>query len=319
MNRLGTCADHLCSGVVPYHTTATTGAGQGDGPRITRVEAIVCKAVHRPATNTVLCKISTNAGITGWGEGSIELKELTVATCIEELAPHCIGEDARRVEYIYQKLYEGSFWKGGQIVGSALSAIEQALWDIKGKSLGVPSHELLGGRCRDKIRIYGHFGQGARWAAGTGETGSDTAAQLAAAGLEATADGLTCIKMGLTMGLYAQHDTRVSGDMAENMRRIREAVGEQIDICIDMHGRLNPACALQMIEAVAPYRPFWVEEPCPPENINVMQSLIASSPVPIATGTKTGVPSCALILAQTIIAAEMLLYSVQVFALNGAC
>ena len=150
MHRVDSIAATLGAGIAGPPAAATM---PGKGPTITAVEAFEFAAKHRPATNTVLCKVSTDAGIVGWGEGSLELKEGSVKRFIEELAPHCVGEDARRVEYVYQKLYEGSFWKGGPIIMSALSAIEQALWDIKGKALQVPSHELLGGRCRDKIRI----------------------------------------------------------------------------------------------------------------------------------------------------------------------
>ena len=152
MHRVDSIAATLGAGIAgPAAAAAATMPGKG--PTITAVEAFEFAAKHRPTTNTVLCKVSTDAGIVGWGEGSLELKEGSVKRFIEELAPHCVGEDARRVEFVYQKLYEGSFWKGGPIIMSALSAIEQALWDIKGKALQVPSHELLGGRCRDKIRI----------------------------------------------------------------------------------------------------------------------------------------------------------------------
>jgi galactonate dehydratase len=124
--------------------------------KITRLKTVVVNAEMR---NWVFCKVETDQpGLFGWGEGSLEWKTRSVVGAIEDFAPVVVGEDPRQIEHIYQKMYRQSFWRLGVIGMSAISAIEQALWDIKGKILGVPVYELLGGRVRDRVRMYTHLG-----------------------------------------------------------------------------------------------------------------------------------------------------------------
>jgi galactonate dehydratase len=126
--------------------------------KITGIKTLVVNAEMR---NWVFCKVETDqAGLFGWGEGSLEWKTRAVVGAVEDIAPMVVGEDPRRVEHIYQKVYRQSFWRLGVIGMSALSAIDQALWDIKGKALGVPVFELLGGQVRERVRMYTHLGGG---------------------------------------------------------------------------------------------------------------------------------------------------------------
>lgn len=126
--------------------------------KITKIKTIVVNAEMR---NWVFCKVETDQpGLHGWGEGTLEWKTRSVVASIEDFAPMVVGEDPRRIEHLYQKMYRQSFWRLGVTGMSAISAIEQALWDIKAKDLGVPVYQLLGGRVRDKVRMYTHLGGG---------------------------------------------------------------------------------------------------------------------------------------------------------------
>lgn len=238
--------------------------------KISGVQTILF-AGHRH--KTVLVKVTTDQGAVGYGEASLELKEQSVVACVGELAPALIGMDAGRIEHIWYKLYEGGFWKGGPILMSAISGIDQALWDIKGKALAVPVFELLGGRCRDRIRMYGHAG------GGTIESLVTHARRL----VEEV--GLTALKF-MPIPTAGPLDMRSVTEAARRVRAVREAVGESVDLLIEAHGMFNPRMALAVAEAIAEYRPLWLEEPCPPENVSVMVDLAQRSKVPVATGER---------------------------------
>jgi len=248
--------------------------------KITAVKTVV---VHAEMRNWVFVKIETNVpGLIGWGEGSLEWKTRSVVAAIEDFIPMVIGEDPRRIEHLYQKMYRQSFWRLGVIGLSAISAIEQALWDIKGKALGVPVYQLLGGRVRDKVRMYTHLGGGNMKA--VYETFD--VEPLVDLALKVIADGYTAIKV-----VFVPYSEPLEGiakvkQFAHMFERLRDAVGDTIDIMVDFHGRTSPAMAIQYIDAIEPYHPFFCEEPVPPENIGSLREVRERTRVPIATGER---------------------------------
>jgi galactonate dehydratase len=248
--------------------------------KITGIKTLVVNAEMR---NWVFCKVETDqAGLFGWGEGSLEWKTRAVVGAVEDIAPMVVGEDPRRVEHIYQKVYRQSFWRLGVIGMSALSAIDQALWDIKGKALGVPVFELLGGQVRERVRMYTHLGGGdmrAVYETFAVEPLIDLAQRVAA-------KGYTAIKV-----VFVPYSEPLEGipkirRFALLMERLRDAIGDSIDIMIDFHGRTYPAMAIQYINAVEEFRPYFCEEPVPPENVEALVEVTRAVRVPIATGER---------------------------------
>jgi galactonate dehydratase len=248
--------------------------------KVTNISHLVVNAEMR---NWVFCKIETDQpGLFGWGEGSLEWKTRAVVGVIEDLAPMVIGEDPRRIEHIYQKLYRQSFWRLGVIGMSGISAIEQALWDIKGKLLGVPVYELLGGQVRDKVRMYTHLGGGdMRSVYETFEVGP-----LIDLAQKVIGNGYTAVKV-----VFVPYSEPLEGigkvkRFAMLMSKLREAVGDTVDIMIDFHGRTYPAMAVRYIQAVEEFSPYFCEEPVPPENVEALLEVRKSVRVPIATGER---------------------------------
>ncbi len=248
--------------------------------KITDIKTIVVNAEMR---NWVFAKVETDVpGLIGWGEGSLEWKTRAVVGAIEDLAPMAIGEDPLRIEHLYQKMYRQSFWRGGVIGLSAISAIEQALWDIKGKHFGVPVYQLLGGRVRDKVRMYTHLGGGNMKA--VYETFDP--APLVDLAQRVISGGYTAIKV-----VFVPYSEPLEGiakvkRFAALFQQLREAVGETIDIMVDFHARTYPAMAIQYINAIAEFSPFFCEEPVPPENVHSLLEVRQSTQVPIATGER---------------------------------
>ena len=219
-------------------------------------------------------KITTDEGITGWGEPVVESRAQTVATACRELFRVLIGQDPMRIEYLYNLMYKNSFYRGGPVLSSAISGIEQALWDIKGKYYNMPVYEMLGGRVRDKIRMYAHAG---------GKTPEEFAASVklrAEQGFTAVKSGFSEPNMVSTMRNHTYYKR-----CAEFMAAAREVSGE-IDIAIDLHGQHNPYASIQVIEAIAPYHPMFVEEPATPENMAVIAEIARKTSVPIAAGER---------------------------------
>ena len=248
--------------------------------KVTNIRTLVVNAEMR---NWVFCKVETDQpGLFGLGEGSLEWKTRAVVGAIEDLSPMVIGEDPRRIEHIYEKLYRQSFWRLGVIGMSGISAIEQALWDIKGKLLGVPVYELLGGQVRDKVRMYTHLGGGdMRSVYETFEVGP-----LIDLALKVIGNGYTAIKV-----VFVPYSEPLEGigkvkRFAMLMGKLREAVGDAVDVMIDFHGRTYPAMAIQYIQAVQEFSPYFCEEPVPPENMEALLEVRQSVRVPIATGER---------------------------------
>ncbi len=218
-------------------------------------------------------KISTDEGIVGWGEPVIEGRAKTVEEAIEELKPVLIGADPTRIEHLWQTMYCTTFYRGGPILTACISGIEQALWDIKGKMLGVPVYELLGGRCRDKVRMYAH-------------AGGSTPEECAESAKARVAQGFNAIKMGVDAPVEHVDTLGYIKRNAKKIAAAREAVGDDVDIGIDFHGRIHAGMASRLIDAFEPYYPMFIEEPLLPENVDMMAYIAAKTSVPIATGER---------------------------------
>ncbi|MGE4284259.1 MAG: galactonate dehydratase, partial [Clostridia bacterium] len=218
-------------------------------------------------------KITTESGLVGWGEPVIEGKADSVAAAIEEMKEYVIGRNAGDIEDIWQVLYRGAFYRGGPILSSAISGIEQALWDIKGKSLGVPVYELLGGVVRDKIRVY-------CW------IGGDRPGDIAQAVKEKMEQGYTAVKMNGTPEIGWIDSFTVVQDVLERVQAIRELAGYKMDIAVDFHGRVHKGMAKVIMKELEPYKLMFIEEPVLCENEEAFVELKRYTSTPIATGER---------------------------------
>jgi galactonate dehydratase len=251
--------------------------------KITALKTLVVNAEMR---NWVFVKIETSEpGLYGWGEASLEWKTRSVVGAVEDFAPMIIGEDPRRIEHLYQKMYRQSFWRTGVIGLSAISGIEQACWDILGKSVHKPVYQLLGGAVRDRVRMYTHLGGGDMRAVYESQLSADPKAFVDLA-LEVVAKGYTAVKVLITPPTESLNSIAAYRYAEKMMEAIRLAVGEQVDIMVDCHGRHSLANAVEFCRVLAPFRPYFIEEPVPPENVDVMAEVRRASPVPIATGER---------------------------------
>lgn len=218
-------------------------------------------------------KIETDDGLTGWGEPIVEGRAETVAAAVHELSDYLVGKDPRPIEDHWSVLYRGGFYRGGPILMSAIAGIDQALWDIKGKALGVPVHQLLGGPCRDRIRVYSWIG-------------GDRPADVAEAARAAAARGFTAVKMNGTSEMqYLDTHATVAASVA-NIAAVREAVGPEVGIGIDFHGRVHRPMAKILVQELAPFRPMFIEEPVLSENLEALVEVARHCPVPIALGER---------------------------------
>ncbi len=231
--------------------------------RITRLETFLVKP------RWLFLKIHTDAGIVGLGEPILEGRALTCAAAVKEIEPYLVGKDPRRVVYHWQAIYRHAFYRGGPILTSALSGIDQALWDIKGKALGVPVYELLGGPTRDRVRIYAHAG---------------SVEQMK----QAQARGFTAFKTGPAKKRPARYIETPGAVQyaAEGFAELRRAMGNDVDIAIDFHGAISPATAKLLIKALEPYQPMFIEEPINCQENDVMAEIARGTFLPIATGER---------------------------------
>jgi galactonate dehydratase len=225
--------------------------------------------VNVGSVNWVFCKVYTDQGVTGLGEGSITSKETTLASAIMDNERYLIGRDPTNIEGIWQTLYRVPRWRGGPILNSAISAIEIALWDICGKALGVPVYKMLGGAARERIRLY----------LDVGDRPEDF--------LRAKSLGFTAAKAGFIRA--EQNVIDPYGSVRQGiaaMEAVRKAVGDAFDICLDPHGRLTTTMAVQFCTAIEPLRPFFVEEATQLEDLGELAHLRSKTKVPLATGER---------------------------------
>ena len=219
-------------------------------------------------------RLETSDGTVGWGEPVIEGRSKTVAAAVEELLDtYVVGEDPSRIEDLWQTMYRGGFYRGGPILMSAIAGIDQALWDVKGKHLGAPVYELLGGAARDRIRVY-------QW------VGGDRPADVADGAREKVDAGFSALKMNATPELRRVDNPARIEAAGERLAAVREAVGDEVDVGVDFHGRVAKSMAKRLAAELEPYDPFFIEEPVLPEHNDYLPDLAAHTTSPIATGER---------------------------------
>ncbi len=236
--------------------------------KITEVKTYIMES---PGREYVFIKIQTDEGLHGWGEGTLEMKQGTVAAAVHDLEGFILGEDPTRIDYHWQRMYRHGFWRGGVAILSALSGIEQALWDITGKAYRQPVYKLLGGAVRDYIPCYTHCGD------------PDRALQLMEEGWRAFKFG----PPGGRRGNPVVDERELPRLTAQSFERMRQACGEEVELMCDVHGRLRPAAAIRLGKALEPYGLLFYEEAVPPDNIQSLRLLReARLSMDIATGER---------------------------------
>lgn len=220
----------------------------------------------------IFCKVSTDEGIVGWGEMISGTKTRTVVEGTKELADRIVGRDPFEIERLWQELHR-SFFRGGPINGTIVSGLEMALWDIKGKAFDVPVWQLLGGRARDRIRVYSWVG---------GDRPSDVANEA----MDRLSRGFRAIKMNAVEELHYVDTYDKVKSAVDRIASIRDVCGDDIEVGIDFHGRVHRPMAKVLANALVPYHPMFIEEPVLPENWESFASLAAEVPIPIATGER---------------------------------
>ncbi len=225
------------------------------------------------APRWLFLRVDTDEGISGWGEPIVEGRAHTVATAVDELFETLAGKDPGRIEDHWQTLAKGGFYRGGPVLSSALAGIDQALWDIKGKALGVPVYELLGGPVRDRVRVYGGLH-------------GETDAELVASARRQIDAGLTMVKLN-PADLLAHLDTPAAlRGVVRRVEAVRAEIGFDVDLALDFHGRFSTAMARRALAALEPSEPLFAEEPVLPEFSAHLGAIAAGTPIPIATGER---------------------------------
>jgi galactonate dehydratase len=239
---------------------------------------IVKFELFKVAPRWVFLRLEDSTGIVGWGEPNLEGWSSTVMTAVEEMMPSVMREDCSRIEYIHKKLVKQKFYAGGPVLQSALAGIDQALWDILGKRLGVPVHTLLGGAVRDRLKVY-------RWCGGDDNSPAEAAAEAKRVLATSNYKQLkmnACPRMG-----YIDTEGAVRAAVAR-MKAVREAVGEAVEVGLDFHGRVKVPMAKQLMAQLAPFHPLFFEEVVGGEANNAALPALASAScgVPLATGER---------------------------------
>jgi galactonate dehydratase len=218
-------------------------------------------------------KISTKSGITGWGEPVVEGKADSVYAIVKEMEPYLLGRNAHQIEDIFQVLSKGGFYRGGILLMSAISGIEQALWDIKGKTLGVPVYELMGGSVRDKMRIYAWIG-------------GDTPENLSQQARERIDAGFTAVKTNVAGQLEVQPNLKKIKEIKKNIGIVRETIGNENDMAIDFHGRVHKNLSKRLMKELEEFSPMFYEEPLTPEHSDSFGQLSGVTTIPLAAGER---------------------------------
>lgn len=235
--------------------------------KITGVKTFV---VNAGTVNWVFCKVHTDQGLVGLGEGSVTSKEATVAQAILDNEPLIVGRDPTDIEYLWQTMFRNPRWRGGPILNSAISAIEIALWDITGQALNVPIYKLLGGAARKRIRMYVDIG-----------SKPQDFLRVKEMGYTAAKSNFIAIENDLVRPAYAVREG------AKRVEAVRKAVGDDFDICIDTHGRLTTPMAVDFCTRIEELRPMFVEEPTQLEDLGELELLRQKTKTPLATGERS--------------------------------
>lgn len=225
------------------------------------------------APRWLFVRIETTDGLVGWGEASLEGYADVVRAAVDQFTEYLIGRDPGLIEDHWQVLTKSQFYRGGPVLSSAVAGVDQALWDLKGKRLGVPVHDLLGGAVRDRIRAYGWVG---------GDDPAEVADQISAQ-LEV---GLTAVKMNASGKMSRNGSVAEIDGVVSRVASAREVLGPDRDVAVDLHGRFTLATARRLAPLLEPLHPFFLEEPVVPENSHVIDRLVDVTTIPIATGER---------------------------------
>lgn len=231
-----------------------------------------------PRNRTRLVKVTTDQELVGWGETTLEAKPKSVTAAVEEMAEYLIGKDPLCIEHHWQHLYRSAFFRSGSVNMTALSGLDQALWDIAGKFFGVPTYQLLGGPVRDRIRVYAHWGI---------DDLSPATLDAARQRLERLQKrGYTAYKSG-PGGKWRGHESPAVIDaFVKRAYLMREWVGDDVELAFDFHAKMTPALAIEICHELKGMRPMFVEEPVPQENVGALKVVTDHVPFPIATGER---------------------------------
>ncbi len=254
--------------------------------KVTKLETFGVTADYLPSDRPhVFVKLETDAGVVGWGEATLEGKAGAAIQAVHDLEYAILGQDPMQVEHHWQSMYVHAFYRSGPVLGSAISGIDQALWDIRGKVLGKPVYELLGGPVDERgVRGYYHLMQGP--AAERLPRDAPLRERLVLIRELAEQHGVTAFKTGVP-GYYEWLDTRARIQEAiDYLRTVREVMGDDIDIGVDFHAKTSPTVAVAICKQIEDLNLMFVEEPCPPENVKAMKRISSRTTVPIATGER---------------------------------
>ncbi len=241
--------------------------------KITDIKPFIVQAHN---DNWVYVKVYTDEGITGVGECSLETREQTVSAAVLELKRSLVGQDPLDIERLFYLCFRDEYWGAGCVLTSALSAVDMALWDIKGKAFGVPVYQLLGGKFRDRLRVYAN-----RWF-----FGGDTPDKLAKLAEKTVKLGYTAMKWDPFYRAEHTISTQDLRGVKAQVRAVRDAVGWDVDLLMEGHGRFNPYTALRVAQELAEFKPYFFEEPTLPENLECCAQVRARSPIPVASGER---------------------------------
>ena len=243
-----------------------------DGMKVTDVKTFVVDCFR---TNWVFVKVYTDEGVDGVGEATLEYKEKALLGAVEHIRDYLVGQDPRDIERHYHDIYRDAYWRGGAVLMSALSAVETALWDILGKSLGVPVYRLLGGKLRDRVRIYVNG-----WFAG-----AKTPEEFGEKAKAAVQRGVTAMKWDPFGKAYLELSNKELDRALACVAAVREAAPDA-DLLIEGHGRFDVPTGIRIAKELEPFRPMFFEEPVPPDNLEALKAVREKSPVPIAAGER---------------------------------
>jgi galactonate dehydratase len=239
--------------------------------KITSIEPLVVDIGSR---DWLFVVVETDEGLSGVGEGSLPAHPRAVAAAVEEYREYLLGEDPARIQHLWQVMYRQPFFRSGAVVLSAISAIEQALWDIKGKVAGLPVYELLGGRCHDRVKLYANGPSG------------DTLDEFADSARSLVERGFTAMKTSIVEPVLPVQGDSIFRRAAERAESLRDALGPDVEIGWDAHGRFTPAMAIKLARALEPYNIWFLEEPALPENARGLAQVARATSIPIATGER---------------------------------
>lgn len=241
--------------------------------KVTQIKTFIC---HAYRTNWVFVKVITDSGLYGVGEATLEYREPTVVQAIKELERYLVGKDPHNIEAFWHDTYRDAYWRGGVVLMSALAGVEMALWDIKGKDLGVPVYQLLGGKVRDSVKCYANA-----WFAGAKKP--EEFAQKAKIAVKNGFSGLKWDPFGKE---YLNIDPKHLNDALDCIAAVKDAVGDQVHLIIEGHGRFNVPTAVRIGNALEKFDILWFEEPIPPDDKKGIAWVRSKIATPVSGGER---------------------------------